>query len=151
MPGQRREEGSQQRTEAAMRGRRPPGPEIVDRLPGSAVAKRRAQIILRTLCGELSQVEAATILGVTPQWFDVLRRRFLEFGLAGLEEKPMGRPRKRVSAEQQRIEELEAEVLRLQRELRVGKLREEVAALLDGRTKPAQKKTRRQRRRPKRR
>ena len=104
---------------------------------------------MRTLRGELSQVEAARILGVTPQWFDVLRGRFVESGVAGLEEKPMGRPRQHVSAEQQRIEELEREVLRLQQELRVGKLREEVAALRGGRA--GQKKTRQRRRRPNRR
>jgi hypothetical protein len=132
-----------------MRGRKPPGAEIVDRLQGSPQAKRRARVILRTLRGELSQVEAARTLGMTPQWFDVQRRRFLQFGLAGLEEKPMGRPRQQVSAEQQRLADLEADVLRLRQELRVGKLREEVAALLGGRA--AQKKTRQRRQRPKRR
>lgn len=115
-------------TEVVMRGRKPPGPEVVHRLDGSDESKHRLEVILRTLTGALHVTEAARLLQVSPQWVDTLRTRAMAGALAGLEEKTRGRPRKAPPLDPE-VAALQGEIARLRQELTAAKLREEIAAL----------------------
>jgi transposase len=110
-----------------MRGRRPSGPEYVERLQGSAKAKERARVILETLAGRLSVQEACRRLGIGEAFFNRLRLRFLDGGVPALEDRPAGRRPRQVSAEAERIHKLEAELQKTQLQLQAVQLREEIA------------------------
>jgi hypothetical protein len=109
-----------------MRGRKPPGPEYVQRLHGSAASKHRAEIILQTLSGELRFQEASALLGITPQRLHMLRQEGLQALVDHLEPRPLGRPRKAAVA-------APAAAALVERELEAARLREEIALLLPGR------------------
>ena len=124
-----------------MRGRKPPGPEFVQRLHGSAASKERAEIILQTLTGQLRVHEASARLGITPQRLHMLRQVAVQALVDALEPQPMGRPRKEADAA------ATAELGRLQQELEAARLREEIALVLPGRKGPAASPKPRRRRR----
>jgi hypothetical protein len=113
-----------------MRGRRPTGPEYVDKLNGSNPSKQRLRVILQTLAGELSVQEACTILGIKEVRFHQLRQRALQSSLEALEPRPSGRPRLPNTAQQRRLVELEQELARQRLELHEAQVREEVALIL---------------------
>jgi hypothetical protein len=123
-----------------MRGRKAPGPEFAQRLHGVALAKRRLEVILQTVAGDLGINEAAAVLGVTPQRLHMLRQEALQAGVNQLTPRPTGRPRKTATPAQQRIAALEQEVERLRRELAASQLRTEIAVLLPGRQERVEKK-----------
>lgn len=123
-----------------MRGRKARGPECVRDLPGDAEAKRRLEVILRIIAGELRVRAAAVTLGISTQYLHGLRDEVLQASLAQLTPRPLGRPRRRLTPEQQRMAELEAEVERLRRALTTSQLRTEIAVLLPGRQEPVEKK-----------
>lgn len=123
-----------------MRGRKAPGPEFVQRLPGEASAKRRLEVILQTVAGTLSVQEAAATLGVTTQRLHMLRQEALQAGVDQLTPRPSGRPRHTATPEQQRIAALEQELERLRRALAASQLRTEIAVVLPGRPEPVEKK-----------
>src|SRR5580692_11234471 len=56
-----------------MRGRYPSGPEFVDHVSGSVIAKDRARVLLETIAGTCRVKEACTRLGVSEPRFDQLR------------------------------------------------------------------------------
>lgn len=107
-------------------GRKPQGIEQVELLPGSAAAKRLLKVLLANLAGELSVAEACATLGLHESRFFELRRGWLEESVASLEPHKSGRPANpdgpKVTALEQRLEQL-------QWELRVSRLREELASL----------------------
>src|SRR5262245_2339628 len=118
-----------------MRGRKPAGPELVRRLQGPAAGKERAEVILRTVAGQLSVAAASALLGVTPQRLHVLREEGLQALIDQFEPRPMGRPRQEPDAT---AAAPGAEVERLQQELEAARLREEIALLLPGRQPAAE-------------
>jgi transposase len=130
-----------------MRGRKPSGPEYVDRLAGSAKAKERAQTVLKTLTGGgLSVQDACDRLGIGEAFFHRLRLRFLNGGVPALEDRPAGRRPRRPSAEDERIRQLEAELQKTRLELQAVQLREEIALTMPHLLHPPaapEKKTRR--------
>jgi hypothetical protein len=123
-----------------MRGRKPAGPERTRRLPGDQQAKARAEIILEVLTGQRSVQEASALLGITPQHFDTLAKRFLQGGLVALVPKRGGRPRRRPTAEQERIHVLEQENQHLRRQLEAHGLVDDIALLLPRRPQRGEKK-----------
>ena len=123
-----------------MRGRPAPGPEFVQRLRGEATAKRRLEVILQTVAGDLGVNEAAVTLGITPQRLHMLRAEALQAGVDQLTPRPSGRPRQTATPEQQRIAALEQERERLRQELAASQLRTEIAVLLPGRPERVEKK-----------
>jgi transposase-like protein len=125
-----------------MRGRPVPGPEFVQRLQGDAAAKRRMEVVLQTITGALRITGAAKELGISTQRFHTLREEALQAGVDKLTHRPGGRPSKQATPEQQRIAELEQEIAHLRQELEVGRLREEIAAILPGRQGRVEKKRR---------
>jgi cytochrome P450 len=112
-----------------MRGRKPAGPELVQQLEGSAAGKKRAEIILRTVAGQLSAAAASALLGITPQRLHVLRQEGLQALIDQFEPRPLGRPRQEPSS----ATAPSAAVERLRQELEAARLREEIALLLPGR------------------
>jgi transposase-like protein len=93
------------------------GPALVAHLDGSTRAKERLELILATLAGQVSVVAACRKLGVSEAMFYKLRNRTLQVCLVDLEPKPLGRPPRSVTKDDQRVEELAAEVEDLENEL----------------------------------
>ncbi len=110
-------------------GRPPKGGELADRAAGSAEAKRRAKAILNAMRGALTVPEACAEMGVGEARFYQLRDRFLAEGVAGLEPKPGGRPRK-APPEDAQVKGLKARVARLELELKAARIREQIALVL---------------------
>ena len=129
-----------------MAGRKPLGPALVEHLEGSANAKERLELILATIAGQISVVAAAERLGISEAMFYKVRERVLQVCLADLEPKPLGRPPTRLTQDQQQVQELEAQVTALQRELAGQAVRVELLQALPHvvRPTPAGKKTTRQ-------
>lgn len=112
------------------RGRPALGPRHVEKLDGSPGAKKRLKVILETLAGEKTIPEACSDLGIGGARFHELRDRVLEAAVRELGERPRGRPPKRVSVEQERIDELEEEIAKIKRELQGTQVREEISLLM---------------------
>jgi transposase len=111
-------------------GRKTLGPALVHHLQGSLRAKERLELILQTLAGELTIVQACQRLGIGEAMFYRLRTRVLEAGLAQLEPRPTGRPPTTSSLEQQRIAQLEQQLEELQTDVQLAQVREEIALVL---------------------
>jgi hypothetical protein len=126
-----------------MRGRRPAGPEYVQRLPGSPEAKRRLKIILEVNAGVKRVQEACAELGICEQRFHQLREQALTAALVGIEPGVPGRPPRTPTPEQQQVETLEAELAAKEVELRATQAREEIALTIPrlGQPASAEKKT----------
>ena len=119
-----------------MRGRKPPGPEVVARLQGPEEVKQRWQVILETLTGRRRVQEAAALLGISVQRFHVVRAEALQAGLDALVPRAPGRPRQERAPEPERLAGLEQEVERLRQELAASRIREEIALGLPRRPAP---------------
>jgi transposase-like protein len=120
-----------------MAGRKPLGPALVEHLDGSTNAKERLELILQTLSGQLTVVAACHILDISEAMFYKLRNRALQCCLADLEPKPRGRPPHATTPDQDRCQELSAEVTALRRELEVKDVRLELAQALPQVMRPA--------------
>lgn len=123
-----------------MRGRRPVGPELTERLEGSAQARRRMRVILETLAGTMRVTEACVELGICSQRFESLRAEAIGAGIAALEPKPKGRPTR--AERQPEIVQLEERVAELEAELKVLQVRAELAGRLPNRRRGVAKKSR---------
>lgn len=112
-----------------MRGRRPSGPEMVDQMAGSDLARERVKVVLQTMAGELRVQEACEVLHLSEQRFDELRVQALQAAVSELEPKPAGRPPRLATEEQAEIARLRERVAQLEAELKVSHIREELAAI----------------------
>jgi hypothetical protein len=113
-----------------MRGRTPVGPELVEKLAGSALARERMQVILETIAGECRVLEACERLGICQQRFERLRTLAIEAGIAALELKPAGRPAKVLSETEIENIRLEQRIVELEAELKITHIRVELATEL---------------------
>lgn len=129
------------RREDLMRGRKPPGPEYVERLEGSAEAKRRLTAILQTLAQARRLGEASAELDLTPQRFHMLRQQALQAALQALEPGHPGRPRQAPTLQQEHLEALQQDNDHLRQELAAALVREEIALVLPGRKDRGEKKS----------
>lgn len=120
-----------------MRGRYPAGPEYVDKLEGSALAKQRAKAVLQTLDGSLRWQEACRALDVCEQRLHQLRQTGLEWFLAAMEPGRRGRPSRTPTPADERIRALEAEVAALKMDVHAARVREEIAVTLRRTAAPA--------------
>jgi transposase-like protein len=127
-----------------MRGRRPAGPNYVDRLQGSALAKERLKIVLETMTGGLRVQDACTQLGICEQRFHQLREEAMRAALAGLEPGEPGRPARMPSPAEAQVRVLEERLADLDIELSLAKARAEIAVTLPAIVQPPEpeKKTR---------
>ncbi|MGH3429830.1 MAG: helix-turn-helix domain-containing protein [Mycobacteriales bacterium] len=113
----------------------------MERLEGSQRAKQRLQVILETLAGTRSIIDACEILGICESMFHRLRAEVLQTALDRLEPRPLGRPRCGITAEAQQAEALEQEVEELRTELQASQVREELAQIMPSIVRPSLKKT----------
>jgi transposase-like protein len=133
-----------------MRGRYPLGLEVLDRVEGSAEAKKRARLIAGTISGDYRKHEVCAELGISQQRFQQLRQKMANIIVGSQERRRPGRKRKSAGPEAQRIAELEAELADLRRELQTAQTREEIALILsrlgqddpEKKTPPAKKRRR---------
>jgi Helix-turn-helix domain len=112
------------------RGRRPTGVRLIEKLDGPSEAKQRLELILETLAGQRSIVEASHALGISERRFYELRWQFLEEALDWLQPRPAGRRGAEEAPPNERIARLEGEVQQLQFDLRAAQVREEIALAL---------------------
>jgi len=132
------------------RGRPPLGLQHVDRMPGSREARTRLKIVLATLTGEKTVLEACAELGVGESRFHDLRNEFLSKGVEALEPRPLGRPPAPEPTELEKENlQLHHEVQQLKLELQGALIREEIAVVMPHLLKPgrAQKKEGRRKKR----
>ncbi len=109
-------------------GRRPHGPQHVDRLDGENEAKQRLRVILETLSGTKTIEAASAELGVSESRFHEIRSEALQGALDGLAPGVSGRPRRtEPEVDPDRLEALERENQELQAELRASMVRTELA------------------------
>ena len=118
------------------RGRKPTGPNLVERLEGSERAKARLKIILETLSGQRTIPDACDELGIQESMFHRVRSEVLQTALSRLEPRPLGRPPQRPPPHDLRVAELEEENLRLHIELKAAEVRRELAEKLPRLAKP---------------
>ena len=119
------------------RGPHGKGPGLVEHLPGSDQAKRKLRIVLETIADRKSVQEACQELGIGKTAFHEMRARLLEEALGLMEPRPPGRPRHTVSAGEDRVVQLEAEVRRLRTEVDIAHVREEILLAMPGVFQPA--------------
>lgn len=119
---------------------------LVASLDGSAAAKERVALLLKTFTGEKLFQGAAQDIEVSPQRLHDLRQQILQAAVMAAEPKPLGRPAKEPTEADQlkeRINQLEQRIRDLTVEKEIGHLREElIAAGMSSKLKRLQKKRR---------
>ena len=105
--------------------RPPTGSRQVQRLEGDAQAKERLRIVLETIAGQRSVVEACQRLGVGKTRFHALQA-----ALDGMEPGMSGRPRAQDEQETARVRQLQDEVDALKLDLQAALVRTELALTL---------------------
>lgn len=113
-----------------VRGRKPTGPKLVEGLDGSDYAKLRLRVILETIGGDRTIESACDELGIGVTAFYKLRNRTLEEAVAGLEPRPVGRPRTLGAEESSTLEALRSEIMQLHADVKNAQTREEIALIL---------------------
>ncbi len=113
-----------------MRGRLPSGPEYVEHLEGSTIAKQRVKVILETMAGTCRVQEACQRLGISEPRFEQLRILILQAALERLEPRPAGRPAHTLTHADERIGALEAQLADMKTKLQVSQARTEIALAL---------------------
>jgi hypothetical protein len=116
------------RRESVMRGRHAIGPEIAERAEGSDLARRRLRVVLETIVGSKRVLEACAELDISEQRFETIRQEAIQAGVAALEFKPAGRPRKAAADEQVAV--LQERITELEAQLQAALLRAELATAL---------------------
>lgn len=109
-------------------GRPPLGAELVDLTEGSPEAKKRVQVILQTLGGQITIPQACIELGIGESRFHELRHELLQWMVQGAEAKPRGRPA--AAQEDARHADLQQQIQALKIDLRAAQIREELATML---------------------
>ena len=113
-----------------MRGRNAAGPEYVNKLNGSAIAKERARAVFETMNGSLRVQDACAQLSICEQRFHQVREEVLQGAVDAAELGLPGRPVRQPSPAEEQVRALEAEVARLKLELQAARVRTEVALAL---------------------
>lgn len=108
------------------RGRPPDGIGHVDRLEGPEELKQRLKVLLATLDGSKSVVEACAELGVSESRLHELRKEVLEGALQALQPRASGRPAKPEPGTP-RERELQAHIKALEEDLQMAYVRTEMA------------------------
>lgn len=103
------------------------GAELVEDLDGSEAAKRRVKVILETVSGLRTILDACIELGIGKSAFHELRKRVLQAALSDAEPRPAGRPpHEEPSAAEADVDRLKAENEHLRQELEIAQVREEI-------------------------
>jgi transposase-like protein len=133
-----------------MRGRHPAGPEVVDGLDGSLLAKHRFKVVLQVVAGRLSVQEACRELDICPQRFHQLREQALTAAVVALEPGQPGRRPRQPSPAELQVGELQEQLAAKDVELHAAQVREEIILTMPrlGHDPSAEKKTTRRPPRP---
>lgn len=110
------------------RGRRPSPAHLVERLDGSAEAKRRVVLILETLAGRQTLAEVGRLLGLSERRLHTLREQMLQEAVWALQPRPSGRPAR--AAPRGAADPRDEELRLLRVELKAAQVREEIARVL---------------------
>jgi len=113
-----------------MSGRHAAGPEYAERLEGSELACQRMRVVLETIAGSKRVIEACAELDICEQRFETIRQEAIQAGVAALELKPAGRPRKTTTEADERIASLQERIAELEAQLTAALLRAEMATSL---------------------
>jgi hypothetical protein len=113
-----------------MRGRRPSGPEFVNKLEGSPKAKLRLKVLLETMCGTCRVLEACDTLEIKESRFDQIRIEGLQGALCALEDLPAGRPPRVLTPLDEENQRLRERIAELEAQLQAAAIRIELAATL---------------------
>lgn len=113
-----------------MRGRLPSGPDFIDRVPGSELAKNRARVLLQTIAGTCRVQEACACLGISEPRFDQLRIHGVAQLVQSMEPRPAGRPPRLTSPVEEQIRELQHKVAALEMQVKIAQTRAEIALVL---------------------
>jgi len=124
-----------------MAGRKPTGPPLVHHLDGSERAKERLEVILETVAGSITIREACDRLGIEEAMFFRLRTQALQAGLARLVQRPMGRPPRPRSPDEERVAQLEKELHEQELEQKALQTRLEIAQAMAPQAEEVRKKT----------
>jgi hypothetical protein len=108
------------------RGRPVVGADLIDRIEGPRVLRRRVRIILATLTGTLPIAQACAELGVGRTRFHALRWQVLAGAMDALKPRARGRPR-RVPEVSPEVRALQDRIRELEIALRTTALRSEIA------------------------
>jgi|WetSurMetagenome_2_1015567.scaffolds.fasta_scaffold28351_2 hypothetical protein len=114
----------------ARRGRPVKGPELLEGMEVSEVARQRLTVILQTLAGALTIDEACQVLGVNRSRFHDLRHEFLGRAAGLLEPRQPGRKARQPTEAQLEIERLQREIVQLKLDLKATQVREEIALVM---------------------
>jgi hypothetical protein len=122
----------------------------VETLSGSDTAKERLKVILETLAGTCRVQQACARLGISEPRFHQLRTQILQAALAGSEPQTPGRKPQILSPAQEQVRLLQQKLEHQDAELRLARVREEIALTLprvsaDPEVDPAKKKRGRRR------
>jgi hypothetical protein len=112
------------------RGRPTSAVSIVKRLRGTSMAKERLLVILENLGGTLPVAAACRRIHFGRTLFRRNREAMLVAALRALEPRPRGRPARHHPVEGRRIRELEAKIERLEEDLALTRVREELALVV---------------------
>jgi len=113
-----------------MSGRHAIGPELAEKLEGSDLARTRMRVVLETIAGKKRVLEACEELGICEQRFETIRQEAIQAGVAELELRPAGRPRKSTSESDEQIAQLQKRVGELEAQLHAALVRAELATTL---------------------
>jgi hypothetical protein len=113
-----------------MRGRHAAGPEYAERLQGSELACQRMRVVLETIAGTKRVLDACTELDICQQRFEAIRQEAIQAGVAALELRPAGRPRKNTTAADEENSQLRQRVAELEGQLQAALIRAELATTL---------------------
>jgi hypothetical protein len=105
------------------------GPDLVDRLDLSELARDRLRAIFETVIGTVSVKDACAKLGITETHFHNLRREALEAAGESLEPQAPGRKPKVQAAPDGRLQALQQENHELKVHVEAMRLREEIAVI----------------------
>lgn len=113
-----------------MAGRKPAGSAHAGKYSGSEEAKKRLEVVLKTLAGEMTIPEACRILGIREAMFHRIRDQAIAGAGEALEAKKPGRKKDPKKEVDERVQELEREILELKGMLRGMQIREKMAVLM---------------------
>jgi transposase-like protein len=121
-------------------GRPPKKSDLVDSFDAGNLERERLRIILQTLSGEVSVVEACELLDVSETRFHDLRTQALQAAVISLAPKPRGRPSKPGAPEE--VQKLKEQVMDLELELQTQRVKTEIAVTMPHllKDKPTKKK-----------
>jgi hypothetical protein len=113
-----------------MRGRHAVGPELVDRVEGSALARKRTRLVYETMLGHKRVKQACEELDISAQRFEGIRWDIVVASVGSAELKPAGRPRQETSTADAENARLRERVADLEAQLQAALIRAEMATTL---------------------